>query len=723
MVDLDGRVVSGNAAFQTLFDWDPATHPILMAADIGDPREQSWPMAQLRAVCDDAAHPLSEHRRFRRLDGGHVLANLRTWASRAADGSVVGMVATFTPSASSGPDQYRLLWEAFEEQREMMVEWALDGTVLFCNRACRDFFGWNDNVVGRDIDELEQFGERLDRPKLVEKVLESLSVGRQQRVYPNGHVVDWADTPVRDVVGKVVSVFSMGQDITERLRIEEALRLSERRNRVMVANMQDAVLLLDERGRLIHASSMARPELGYGSSDQFIGGRLRDYVHPDDLEKVGELFGPSFATPGAETGWQEVRARKSDGDYAWLEVSANNLLHDPDVSAVVLTVRNIDQRKRLELELDERRLQAQEDLRQRLALVAQVGHELRNPLQGLAAFADHLAGQHVPSAIADDVDAIARLTRIMRRVVDDLLDASQLELGAISVRSDVVDVAPIIDDAVFMARQLALLGVEVEAAPVPAALRHVTGDGDRIRQALTNLLSNACKHTAEGSITVVAEEVQTGFVRLSVLDTGSGISADDVARIFRPFERGRDGVDPHTPGIGLGLSIVTGIAAALGGAAGAEPRAEGGSAFWIDVPLSAEVAPTTVAAGPRREVPRRHVLVVDDEPLNRLAAKFLLGDLGAEVASAVSGEQALQMLGDQRFDTVFADVNLPGISGLELTRQLRARGGRQPVVAIMTGDVSDASRAAATSAGADAFVAKPSSIDDLVNVLRRSPRA
>jgi len=92
------------------------------------------------------------------------------------------------------------------------------------------------------------------------------------------------------------------------------------------------------------------------------------------------------------------------------------------------------------------------------------------------------------------------------------------------------------------------------------------------------------------------------------------------------------------------------------------------------------------------------------------------------VVTAVSGEQALRMLEDQRFDTVFADVQLPGISGLEMTRQLRARVGRQPVVAIMTGDVSDASRSAAIAAGADVFVPKPSTVDDLVSVLRREPR-
>ena len=114
----------------------------------------------------------------------------------------------------------------------------------------------------------------------------------------------------------------------------------------------------------------------------------------------------------------------------------------------------------------------------------------------------------------------------------------------------------------------------------------------------------------------------------------------------------------------------------------------------------------------------RRVLVVDDEPLNRMAAKFLLTDLGAEVTAAPSAEQALQLMAAQTFDVLLLDVRLSGMTGLELARRVRAGDGPQPVIAVMTGDVSAASREAATAAGADVFVAKPSTLDDLVAVLQ-----
>ena len=184
-------------------------------------------------------------------------------------------------------------------------------------------------------------------------------------------------------------------------------------------------------------------------------------------------------------------------------------------------------------------------------------------------------------------------------------------------------------------------GVDVSSMPLPDGLGFVLGDGDRVRQALANLLSNACKHTATGSVVLeaAAGDVE-GTVRLSVLDTGSGISAGDVDRLFRPFERGHDVDRTSMPGIGLGLAIVTGIATAMDGSVGAAPRPSGGSVFWLQIPTTVATAEAPASTDPRHDVPPRRVMVVDDEPLNLLANKFLLSDLGATVTTAATAEDA-----------------------------------------------------------------------------------
>jgi signal transduction histidine kinase len=420
-----------------------------------------------------------------------------------------------------------------------------------------------------------------------------------------------------------------------------------------------------------------------------------------------------------------VRAQRADGDYTWLEVSGVNLLSDPDVNAVVLTVRNIDDRKQVEHELSERSRRAQEELRERLALVAQVGHELRNPLQGIQAFSDVLVHEPLAPRSAEAATAIGRQATTLRRVVDDLLDASQLELGTLRIRHDVVDLQPVIDDVVVVARQLARPGVQVSSLPLRTELRYVVGDADRVRQALANLLSNACKHTPAGSVVL---EVSLGdaddTVRMSVLDTGSGISGDDVDRLFRPFERGHEAERSSMPGIGLGLAIVTGIADALGGTVGAAPRPSGGSVFWIQLHAAqstAQVAATiavVVPADPRQGVPHRRVMVVDDEPLNLLANKFLLADLGATVTTAATAEAALAFAAHRPFDIVITDLHLPGMDGFELIRQLRMTSPGSLVIVAMSGDASPEAMQSAEDVGADLYLTKPAGLADLSGALR-----
>lgn len=718
IVGLDGRIVRGNDAFCELFGCDPALLAGMRAREIGDMLDTSWPDFHLAQVKAGVVSGQPVHHRFRRVGGGQLTANLRTWPAYDDDGNVVAMCATFTAATSGDANQYRLLWQSLEHQYELMCEWALDGTVLFCNRACREFFGWSETVVGRNLDEMYDWEESNSRVFLVGALMAGQHVDRQARTYPDGRVIEWADTPVRDALGNVRSIFSMGRDITQRLATEEALRLSERRYRALVTNVQDAVVLMDREGRQIENVSVARPALGY-DDEELMGASLLTLAHPDDRPHTDALFLELLSRPGGSSGWFEVRVRRHDGTYSWLEIAASNLLDDPVVGAMVVTVRNIDDRKRLELELDDRRRQAQEELRQRLALVAQVGHELRNPLQGLSAFSEVLGALALPETANDVVTGMGRLTGTLRRVVDDLLDAAQLDLGTLRVASDDVDLVPIVEEAVLLGRQLAQPGVEVSADLPDATFRYVLGDDGRIRQALANLVSNACKHTAAGTIHIECTPgAVEGMARVSVLDTGIGISADDVTRLFRPFERGQQ-ASPDTPGIGLGLAIVTGIARAMGGSAGATPRSTGGSVFWLEIPLGdpvPEAEPAAVIVD--RSVPSRRVLVVDDEPLNRMAAKFLLSDLGAEVTAAPSAEQALQLMESQTFDVLLLDVRLSGMTGLELARRVRARSGPQPVIAVMTGDVSDASRSAAAAAGADVFVAKPSTLDDLIGVLR-----
>jgi PAS domain S-box-containing protein len=190
IVGLDGRIVRGNDAFCELFGCNPHQLAGMRAREIGDALDTSWPDFHLQQAKAGVVSGQSVHHRFRRVDGGHLTANLRTWPAYDEDGAVVAMCATFTAATASDANQYRLLWQALEHQYELMCEWALDGTVLFCNRACREFFGWPETVVGRNLDEVYEWDHSNTRVFVVGALMAGQHVDRQRRDYPDGRVVE-----------------------------------------------------------------------------------------------------------------------------------------------------------------------------------------------------------------------------------------------------------------------------------------------------------------------------------------------------------------------------------------------------------------------------------------------------------------------------------------------------------------------------------------------------
>lgn len=623
-------------------------------------------------------------------------------------------------SMPSIPDsgQTTLFRRAFEYLPELVCEWAVDGAILYTNRSYLTFFGFSESVVGRNLQDLDAWEEGTSPADTVHHFLSGESARYLERHYDGGRTVEWSNILLRADDGTVVSVLAVGRDITEQSSARERIRSSEERFRTMVTHIWDTILLIDRDGTLIEATSTYRADLGYEPAF-WLGANLIDVVHPDDrAAAAAALTGLLTGEPGAEA-WAELRAVRRDGTTAWLELNGVNRLHDPTVEALVVTVRNIDNRKAIEHELARRREDAESALRQRENFIAQVSHELRNPLHGMLGLSEFLRDSHLPGELGDAASALFRQSTVLRRIVDDLLDVAQLEVGRLRVRNDDVDLQPIVADALALARDSAAEGVEVTGSTPAPNLQFVRGDDDRIRQAVANLLSNACKHTHTGSVELsVVQGDAPGSVRIEVLDTGSGIDPSDVDRLFQPYQRGRsDG----GPGVGLGLAIVKGTIDAMGGSTGAAPRPGGGSVFWIELPAATAVphrpspAPPSDASALGESL---KVLVVDDDPVNRMLAGLQLRRMNALVTEAASGEDVLALLDSgHAFDVAFIDVQMDGMSGLELVRAIRAMPGPHPLLAVMTASATAADRHAALTSGADHFVPKPASATDLAAVV------
>lgn len=718
LIDADGYVVWANAECCDLFGWDPTTKPRLHLSEVLDPEVLAFAHDTQVKLQRGELTELRVHAHLVRLDGTRFDAHTRGNAVRFGPDQQLGMLGVVTPIAGAEFDSpYR---RALDLQRELICEWSIDGTIIFCNGAYRDYFGFDDTVLGHNLHEFVQADDETDPDATMARFMAGESTVLVMRHYDDGRSIEWANTLVRSAHGAPVSVLAVGRDSTERLRAEEALRRNEEKFRAMVTYIWDSILLLDGEGNLLDATSSYRSDLGYPAG-HWDATTLPDVLHPDDRD-AAYLTLASLVDRGPQAeAWLELRAQRADGTYSWLELNGINRLDDPSVNALIITVRNVDRRKQIERELAERSAEAHAALRRRVGFVAQVSHELRNPLHGMLGLSELLATADLPPALADAAWALYRQSTTMRRIVDDLLDVAQMEVGNLSVSIERVDVQFVFNDTAVVAREICRPGVEVEVVDPPTDLRFVMADPDRARQAVANLLSNACKHTANGWVRLAASPGATpATVRISVSDTGSGVDADDVARLFQPYERGaRDGA----PGVGLGLAIVKGTIDAMGGSVGGAPREGGGSVFWIELPLAAAeqsaIPSTPVASTTLADHFPFRVLVVDDDPVNQLVATLQLRKLGADVVTASSGEEGWGLLQVQQFDVAFIDVQMPGMNGLDLVRLAQSLPSPRPLMAVMTASATAADQQDAVDAGADMFVTKPATAADVRDVLQR----
>ena len=370
-------------------------------------------------------------------------------------------------------------------------------------------------------------------------------------------------------------------------------------------------------------------------------------------------------------------------------------------------------------ELERRRREAEAAWEARQLFVAAVGHELRTPLSAILAASGALEAAAPTADERGRASQIANASRLMRRLLDDLLDLARLEAGRMPVERVAFDAAALVRESV------ALWSAPAEAKGLVLSLQgdgalpvRALGDGMRISQLLNNLLSNAVKFTATGGVTLGcrAQPAWGGGweLALDVADTGPGLDDEALARLFQPFaQQGAETARLHG-GSGLGLAISRELARVMGGSLAARRGPDGrGAVFTLTLRLE-EAEPAPAPAADRTITPtlagaRPRILVVDDHALGRQALRALLEADGAQVSEAPGGEEALDTLSEQPFDLVLMDVTMPGVDGREAVRRLRAGGGPNAATPVLgvTGLCGDADVRACLAAGMDGHVEKP----------------
>jgi signal transduction histidine kinase/ActR/RegA family two-component response regulator len=352
------------------------------------------------------------------------------------------------------------------------------------------------------------------------------------------------------------------------------------------------------------------------------------------------------------------------------------------------------------------------------SFMAMVSHELRTPISAILAGANEVERAADDDQLRSNGALIGASARMMRALLNDLLDFSKMEAGRMSVEAIPFEpLALVHETARFWSSEAAKKGVELETACAADLPQWVIGDPTRLRQILNNLLSNALKFTDAGSVTLRVKP-DGEAVAFSVADTGQGMTDAQLARLFTPFDQLSESTARTHGGTGLGLTISRQLARLMGGDLTAASQAGRGATFVLRLPLAA-CAPAAEPA-PMVEARGLHILVADDHEVNRKAFRLMLEPLCDRLVTVENGAQALSELEHAAFDLVLMDINMPVMGGVAAVRKLRASGGPNtdvPVVAL-TAAAGDEDRAACRAAGMDGFVAKPVEASELIAVLQ-----
>ncbi|MDR6996182.1 signal transduction histidine kinase [Aeromonas salmonicida] len=404
----------------------------------------------------------------------------------------------------------------------------------------------------------------------------------------------------------------------------------------------------------------------------------------------------------------------------WMEINAEPCF---DAAGVFIgyrgTARDVGNQIRREQELARARDEAEAANRAKSQFLAMMTHEIRSPMNAVLGMLDLLQHAQLEPQQQTLLGHATHSARLLQTIIDDVLDFSKIESHTLEFHCETLHPTQLCQSLIEpLQARASSKGIILRWLVDEAVPPQLQGDPVRLSQVISNLLGNAVKFTSQGSVSL-----QLGWcherLRVSVTDTGIGISAEDQALLFEPFSQVDSSATRRFSGTGLGLAISKRLVELMGGEIRLQSAPGQGSCFWFELPGMA--LPCECSSRPEPDqlpIQDLDVLVVEDSPVNQLVVSLMLQKLVTRVRLAANGLEALAQVAEQKPDLILMDMRMPQMDGLEATRRLRELGCKMPIVALTANAMAE-DRARCLAQGMDDFLAKPISLMRLRECLQR----